>query len=48
VTGRQERRPILTLADRLLATILHQRLALPQVIHQDNEQEDLLLPVPGL
>ena len=25
------RRPILTLADRLLATILHQRLALPQV-----------------
>ena len=25
------RRPVLTLADRLLATILHQRLALPQV-----------------
>lgn len=24
------RRPVLTLADRLLATILHQRLALPQ------------------
>ena len=25
------RRPVLTLADRLLATVLHQRLALPQV-----------------
>ena len=25
------RRPVLTLADRLLATILHQRLALPQI-----------------
>jgi hypothetical protein len=25
------RRPVLTLADRLLATILHQRLGLPQV-----------------
>ncbi len=25
------RRPVLTLADRLLATLLHQRLALPQV-----------------
>ena len=26
------RRPVLTLADRLLATILHQRLALPQTV----------------
>jgi hypothetical protein len=29
------RRPVLTLADRLLATILHQRLALPQVTVAD-------------